>query len=276
MGVSINGGTPIAGWFIMDNLFINGWFGGTPILGNLHVQNLTVSYFFYILSTCCFIQLVMFAEYPIGTTCGYNVFLQMWIIVKFHGLRSVSLFYPVNGHCLTCRFLTVEFQSKSTKPRLLYEYISPFYRSFYPSYSHTSQTIKILAYIYIHMIIIIMANYHMIFGPPYIWLYTWFSPGHRVQFRLPDTTKSQCLMVAPAGPPCYTMTKQVLYDAHVHRKVLPQSLESWHRNSGVELFYGYESLAFYSNEKEELWGHLDVRHLRVQCQIWVDVELYYH
>ena len=38
---------------------------------------------------------VMFAEYPIGTTCGYNVFfLQMWIIVKLHGLRSVSHFVP--------------------------------------------------------------------------------------------------------------------------------------------------------------------------------------
>ena len=108
------------------------------------------------------------ADHPIGTTCGYNVFLQMWMIVKFHGLRSVSLFYPVNGHCLTCRVLTVEFQSKSTKTRLLYEYISPFHRSFYPPCNHTSRTNKILAYIYIHMIITIMANYHMIFGPPYI------------------------------------------------------------------------------------------------------------
>ena len=65
-------------------------------------------------------------------------------------------------------------------------------------------------YIYIHMIIIIMANYHMIFGPPYIWFshdfhHTYeYNKGHHVQFRLPDTTKSQCLMVAPAGLPWST------------------------------------------------------------------------
>ena len=129
---------------------------------------------------------------------------------NYMGYAQFLILYPVTGHCLTCRVLTVEFQSKSTKPRLLYEYISPFYRSFYPPCSHTSRTIKILAYIYIHMIIIIMANYHMIFGPPYIWFshdfhHTYeYNKGHHVQFRLPDTTKSQCLMVAPAGLPWST------------------------------------------------------------------------
>ena len=37
MGVSINGVYPKYGWFIMDNPSINGWFGGTPISGNLHI-----------------------------------------------------------------------------------------------------------------------------------------------------------------------------------------------------------------------------------------------
>ena len=38
-GVSINGGTPIAGWFISWNIpRKNGWFRGTPISGNLHIQ----------------------------------------------------------------------------------------------------------------------------------------------------------------------------------------------------------------------------------------------
>ena len=37
LGVSINGDTPIAGWFIMKNPSINGWFGGTPISGNHHL-----------------------------------------------------------------------------------------------------------------------------------------------------------------------------------------------------------------------------------------------
>jgi hypothetical protein len=37
MGISINGGTPIGGWFIMENPNKK-WMrtGGTPILGNLH------------------------------------------------------------------------------------------------------------------------------------------------------------------------------------------------------------------------------------------------
>ena len=39
MGVSINGGSPIAGWVIMENPSINGWVGGTPISGNLHISN---------------------------------------------------------------------------------------------------------------------------------------------------------------------------------------------------------------------------------------------
>ena len=30
LGVSINRGTPIAGWFIRENPSINGWFAGTP------------------------------------------------------------------------------------------------------------------------------------------------------------------------------------------------------------------------------------------------------
>ena len=30
LGVSINGSTPIAGWFTMEHPSINGWFGGTP------------------------------------------------------------------------------------------------------------------------------------------------------------------------------------------------------------------------------------------------------
>ena len=29
---------PIDGWFIMENLSINGWFNGTPTLGNLHMR----------------------------------------------------------------------------------------------------------------------------------------------------------------------------------------------------------------------------------------------
>jgi hypothetical protein len=32
------GGTPIAGWFIMEHPSINGRFGVTPILGNLHIH----------------------------------------------------------------------------------------------------------------------------------------------------------------------------------------------------------------------------------------------
>jgi len=38
VGVSINGGTPIAGWFIRENPSIK-WMrtGGTPIYGNPHV-----------------------------------------------------------------------------------------------------------------------------------------------------------------------------------------------------------------------------------------------
>ena len=38
-GVSINGGNPIAGWFISWNIpRKNGWFRGTPISGNLHFR----------------------------------------------------------------------------------------------------------------------------------------------------------------------------------------------------------------------------------------------
>jgi hypothetical protein len=38
MEVSWNGGTPFAGWFISWKIpSRNGWFGGTPIVGNLHV-----------------------------------------------------------------------------------------------------------------------------------------------------------------------------------------------------------------------------------------------
>ena len=32
LGVSVNGGTPIAGWFVRENPTRNGWFGGTPWL----------------------------------------------------------------------------------------------------------------------------------------------------------------------------------------------------------------------------------------------------
>ena len=39
VGVSIVMGlTPIAGWFMMENPSKNGWFRGTPILGNLYVE----------------------------------------------------------------------------------------------------------------------------------------------------------------------------------------------------------------------------------------------
>ena len=36
--VSINGGSPSYGWFIMEKSYSYGWFGGTPILGNLHIN----------------------------------------------------------------------------------------------------------------------------------------------------------------------------------------------------------------------------------------------
>ena len=39
-GFHSHGGTPIAGWLIMENPSINGWFGGTPISGNLHIVRL--------------------------------------------------------------------------------------------------------------------------------------------------------------------------------------------------------------------------------------------
>ena len=40
MGVSTNGGTPIAGWFIWWKIPSgNGWFGGTPISGNHHLSS---------------------------------------------------------------------------------------------------------------------------------------------------------------------------------------------------------------------------------------------
>ena len=32
-----HGGTPRAGWFTIENPIENGWFGGTPILRNLHI-----------------------------------------------------------------------------------------------------------------------------------------------------------------------------------------------------------------------------------------------
>ena len=37
MGVSINGGIPIYGWF-RENVSVNGWFGGTPISGTPHIS----------------------------------------------------------------------------------------------------------------------------------------------------------------------------------------------------------------------------------------------
>ena len=37
MGVSIDGGSPIAGWFIMENPVKNGWSGGTPFLRNRNI-----------------------------------------------------------------------------------------------------------------------------------------------------------------------------------------------------------------------------------------------
>ena len=41
MEVSINGGTPIAGWFLLGktHLEIGMMTGGTPIPGNLHIQH---------------------------------------------------------------------------------------------------------------------------------------------------------------------------------------------------------------------------------------------
>ena len=43
MRVSWNWGTPIAGWFLLGKIpSRNGWFGGTPILGNHHINNLDV------------------------------------------------------------------------------------------------------------------------------------------------------------------------------------------------------------------------------------------
>ena len=42
MGVSINGGTPIAGWFREKIPNKNRWFGGTPIDGNPHMSNIRV------------------------------------------------------------------------------------------------------------------------------------------------------------------------------------------------------------------------------------------
>ena len=43
MGISINGGTPIAGWFISWKIPLK-WMmtGGTPISGNLHIGNIIV------------------------------------------------------------------------------------------------------------------------------------------------------------------------------------------------------------------------------------------
>ena len=37
VGISINGGSPIAGWLLFFKSFSTGWFRGTPISGNLHV-----------------------------------------------------------------------------------------------------------------------------------------------------------------------------------------------------------------------------------------------
>ena len=37
MGGSIYSGSPRYGWFVVENSSINGWFGDTPILGNLHI-----------------------------------------------------------------------------------------------------------------------------------------------------------------------------------------------------------------------------------------------
>jgi hypothetical protein len=37
MEVSTHGGTPIAGWFTMENTYENGLFMGTPISGNHHM-----------------------------------------------------------------------------------------------------------------------------------------------------------------------------------------------------------------------------------------------
>ena len=42
LGVSTTGGTPIAGWFRRENPTINGWFRGTPIYGNPHLDGDTM------------------------------------------------------------------------------------------------------------------------------------------------------------------------------------------------------------------------------------------
>lgn len=127
------------------------------------------------------------ADHPIGDVC--------WISNWYHMYVDIKLFFTNVDNCqipwatLSFSFCTMwmgivwlvgswrlNFSQSQRRLGYLYEYISPFYRSFYPPFSHTSRTMKILAYIYTRMIIIIMANYRMIFGPPYIWLYTWFSP----------------------------------------------------------------------------------------------------
>ena len=43
IGVSWNGESPIAGWFIIENPSINGWFAGAPIFGNPHM--FTIKYY---------------------------------------------------------------------------------------------------------------------------------------------------------------------------------------------------------------------------------------
>jgi hypothetical protein len=38
LGLSTNGGSPIAGWFIMENPSIYRWYRDTPISGHLHLR----------------------------------------------------------------------------------------------------------------------------------------------------------------------------------------------------------------------------------------------
>ena len=127
-----HGGTPIAGWFLLGKLpSRNGWFGGTPILGNPHILKTYPILVIYILletpprlrSVKCDGKL---AAFGIPNT-KRRIYWTPGRSVKFPGVvvMTVSTVEPVDPY--EKWFLTIQHVRwfVSSKPRQIHDFYKP-------------------------------------------------------------------------------------------------------------------------------------------------------